>query len=343
MSDRRELSRAEIVRRRRAQRTAKELEQTAKRALKPIVPVNSRTPTSSSRGTIPNSSRPKLVAKPRRFNIALGLPEFHLHKLKISMPRIHANWRLASILLSILLGVAIYLAFTLPYFYVPSATVLGNVRLNRDEITNVLGVVGQSIFTIQPDELEARLRMNYPELLSAEIKIYLPNHVYVTVSERQPVILWQKGEGYTWIDQAGVAFRPRGAETGLVPVLAVDEPPAGLPDLADPFSPLPYMQRELVDAAIALSPLLPAGTTMTFDSAHGLGWKDPRGWQAYFGTSAHDMPLKIRVYQSLVDSLMARNVFPETINVVYADAPFYRIAVTETEESTTEETVDSGQ
>lgn len=337
MSDRRELSRADLVRRRRAQRAAKEMEQTAKRAVKPMVAVTSRAP------TMPISSRPKLVAKPRRFNIALGLPEFHLHKPKISMPRLHANWRLASILTSILLGAAIYLAFTRPYFFIPSATVLGNVRLNRDEITNVSGVVGHSIFTVQPDEVEARLRMNYPELLSAEVNVYLPNHVYVTVTERMPVILWQKGEGYTWIDQAGVAFRPRGLEAGLVPVVAADEPPAGLPDLTDPLSPPPYMQKELVDAILALSPLLPAGTTMTFDSAQGLGWTDPRGWQAYFGASAHDMPLKIRVYQSLVDSLMARSLVPETINVVYPDAPFYRMAVSETEESTEAESVDSGQ
>ena len=65
-------------------------------------------------------------------------------------------------------------------------------------------------------------------------------------------------------------------------------------------------------------------------------------WQGYFGTSAQDMPLKERVYQSLVDSLMARSVYPEYINVVYPEAPYYRMAVTETE-ATPEETVDSEQ
>ena len=341
MSERRELTRAEAARRRRAQRAAKEMEQTTKRAVKPMVAVTSRTP------TIPISSRPRLVARPRRFNIALGLPEFHLHKPKFAMPRIRANWRFASILISILLVAAIYLAFTLPYFFVPSATVLGNNRISREEITSILGVVGQSIFTVQPDELETRLRMNYPELLSAEVKVYLPNHIYVTVSERAPVILWQKGEGYTWVDATGVAFRPRGMEAGLVPVVAADEPLPGISVTDDLFSPPPYMQKELVDAILALSPLLPAGETMTFDSTHGLGWKDPRGWQAYFGMSAHDMPLKIRVYQSLVDSLMARSVYPEYINVVYPEAPYYRMAVTEPEAATEtvseEETVDSGQ
>ena len=336
MSDKREVTRAEAARRRRAQRAVKELEQTKKHATRPIVPVTSRT------RPAPVSSRPILVAKPRRFNIALGLPEFHLQKPKFIMPRMRANLRFASILVALLLSVSIYLAFSLPYFYVPSATVLGNNHISKEEITTVLGVVGQSIFTVQPDELESRLRLNYPEMLSADVKVYLPNHVYVTVSERTPVILWQKGDGYTWVDAEGVAFRPRGLQAGLVPVVAVDEPLPGIANTDDPLSPPPYMQKELVNAIVALSPLLPAGQTMTFDSTHGLGWKDPRGWQAYFGTTANDMPLKIRVYQSLVDSLMARSVFPEYINVMYPEAPYYRMAIKQTE-VTTEETVDSGQ
>ena len=336
MSDKRELSRAEAARRRRAQRAVKEMEQTKKHATRPVVPVTSRA------RPAPVSSRPMLVKKPRRFNIALGLPEFHLSKPKFAMPRMRANLRFASILISILLGAVIYLAFTLPYFFVPSATVLGNNHISAEEINSLLGVTGQNIFTVQPDELQTRLRMNYPELLSAEVKVYLPNHVYVTISERVPVIIWQRGEGYTWIDKAGVAFRPRGLEAGLVPVIAVDDPIPGTVTSGDLFSPPPYMQEELVDAILALSPLLPAGTSMTFDSAQGLGWKDSRGWQVYFGTSVEDMPLKARVYQSLVDSLMARNIYPAYINVMYPEAPYYRMAIIEKKEST-EETVDSGQ
>ena len=127
-----------------------------------------------------------------------------------------------SISVAVLLGIVIYLALYLPFFRVPNATVLGNNRLTREEIESVTGVIGQSIFTVQPDEVETRLRMNYPELLSAQVKVYLPNHVYITVSERQPVILWQQDGGYTWIDATGVAFRPRGAVTGLVPVHGFD-------------------------------------------------------------------------------------------------------------------------
>ncbi|MDP1547718.1 MAG: FtsQ-type POTRA domain-containing protein, partial [Anaerolineales bacterium] len=189
MSDRRSLSRAEQVRRRRAEQAAKELQETKTRAIKPMVKVTSRTP------TIPMAAMQKQAVKKqkesRRFNVALGLPQIHLHKPNFSMPsmpKFHANWRMASVVITLLFGIAIYLALSLPYFYIPAATVLGSNRLSREEINGVLGVTGQSIFTIQPGEVRERLLLNYPELLSAEVKVYLPNHVYVTVVERQPVV-----------------------------------------------------------------------------------------------------------------------------------------------------------
>ncbi len=319
MSDKRDLSRAEQVRKRRSDRTIKEMEQTKERAVKPAVKVTSRTK------TVPIVIAPKQKER-RRYNVALGLPEIHLRKPKFSMPRFHGNWRWASLVVVLVLGVAVYLAMTLPYFYVPSATVLGNERYTREEINAVLGVTGASIFTVQPDEVRTRLLVNYPELLSAEVKVYLPNHVYVTVAERKPVILWQQGSGYTWIDATGVAFRPKGAANGLVAVNGLDVPPAGISSSTDPLSPPPYITTELVDAILALSPLVPAGTTMTYTAADGLSWTDPRGWHAVFGTSAYDMPLKMRVYQSLVDSLSQRGRIPELINVVYPEGPFYRMA-----------------
>ena len=67
--------------------------------------------------------------------------------------------------------------------------------------------------------------MNYPELASAQVNVYLPNQVQVTVTERQPVIMWQKDGGITWIDSTGVAFRPRGLVTGLVMVNGLGMPP----------------------------------------------------------------------------------------------------------------------
>jgi hypothetical protein len=52
---------------------------------------------------------------------------------------------------------------------------------------------------------------------------------------------------------------------------------------------------------------------------------DSRGWQAYFGADPKDVALKLRIYQSLVDSLAARGIYPAFISVVHADAPYYRM------------------
>ncbi len=42
----------------------------------------------------------------------------------------------------------------------------------------------------------------------------------------------------------------------------------------------------------------------------GFGWNDPRGWRVYFGTSASDVELKMRVYESMVNSLTQRGIRP---------------------------------
>jgi cell division protein FtsQ len=333
MSDKRELSRADVARQRRAQRARKELEQTTQRALKPIVSATSRI--MPTRPVI----KPKRVkdSRSRRFNVALGMPEIHLQRPGVAASRLRGSWRLTSVIAAVLLGIVIYLLLTLSYFHVSTATVLGNVRLTQEEIDSVLGIAGRSIFMVQPNDVENRIRVNYPELASVDVKVYLPNHVYVTVTERQPVILWQQDNGYTWIDSKGIAFRPHGSADGLVSVIGLTPPPAGTALSDDPLSPPPFMDAELVNSILVLSPNVPAGTTMIFDPTYGLGWNDSRGWQAFFGTSAKDMALKIRVYQSLVDSLASRSRIPVFISVAYPDAPFYRMADVEVQEVTVED------
>ena len=336
MRERQKPTRSELARQRRTQRARKEMELTGKRALRPMQSVVSRTP------QIIVAPRPQQTATRRRFNIALGVPAIHLHKPQIHMPRIRPSWRLSSFMIVVLFGAAIYLALSLPYFHVPNITLLGGGRLSREEIEAALGVNGQSIFTVQPNEMEIRLRTNYPELASVDVHAYLPNHVYVTVVEREPVILWQQGGGFTWIDASGVAFRPRGSVSTLVPVNGLTTPPAGTIASDDPLSPAPFMSKELVDAILVLAPNVPAGSTMFFDTSNGLGWEDSRGWKAYFGTSANDMPLKVRVYQSLVNSLANSGKVPAFISVVYPDAPFYRM--TELNQTAPEDvTVNNGQ
>ena len=94
------------------------------------------------------------------------------------------------------------------------AQVTGNQILTPADINSALIVAGQPVFLLIPSDLETRLRLNYPELTSVRVTVSLPNFVSVNVTERQPVIRWEQGDGYTWIAEDGVAFRPRGEMPG---------------------------------------------------------------------------------------------------------------------------------
>jgi hypothetical protein len=321
MSEKREISRAEQVRARRALRASQE---TASTSLRPVRPFTTHVTTRVGT-TYVQPKHKRVEDNTRRFNIPLGLSNLSLHKPVSGVRQFRGSWRPASFLLSIMFGGMIYLASTLPYFQVPAVTVLGNNRLSREEITAVLGVTGESIFQVQPADIATRLRLNYAELETAQVNVYLPNYVYVTVSERQPLIVWQQGDGFTWIDAQGVAFRPHGQVNGLITVIGLAPPPSGVPSLNDPLNPPAFMEKELVNAILVLAPNVPAGSTLSYDPNEGLGWKDPRGWKVFFGTNTQNMPLKLHVYQSLVDSLAGSGKVPEYINVAYPDAPYYRM------------------
>jgi hypothetical protein len=91
------------------------------------------------------------------------------------------------------------------------------------------------------------------------------------------------------------------------------------------LAPVPYLSTDLVSSIRMLAAQAPAGTAMLFDSRYGLGWSDARGWQAFFGTGAREMSLRLRVYQSLVSTLQARGIAPAFINVQFPTAPYYRM------------------
>jgi cell division protein FtsQ len=320
MSGKRELTRAEIVRQRRAQYNNHRLKHASELAYRPMPPV-------TTRGVTYVRQKQKTLPA-RRFSISLSLPAVSLPAAALAKEGL--GWRALSALLVLILGAAMFFAWSSPALRVTNALVSGNVRLSAEEINAVLGVSGQPIFMLVPSQIADRLRQNYHELASAEVRVYLPNKVWVRVTERMPIIEWQQGDGYTWIDATGMAFHPRGAVAGLIPVKALATPPTELTPSEDPLNPTPYLDREMVTAIQLLAPSVPAGTTMIYDPQNGIGWTDGRGWQVFFGDSK-ELTLKLRVYQSLVDSLTGRGIVPAFISVVYPDAPFYRMSDTSQE------------
>ena len=321
MSEKRSISRAEAVRLRRRQQTHKRTVKLWRPIERPLPMITSRESYTALQPTNQSKTR-------RRYQTVFSLPGVQIHMPTITMPRFEAGWRLLSFFISLLLGVALYLAWTLPTFRINVAQVSGNQRIKAEDINAVLGTAGQPIFTLLPSELERRIRTNYPEVSSARINLELPNVVSVSIVERQPVILWQENNGYTWIDGNGIAFRPRGPESTykLINVNALATPPHGQPLMDDPLSPAPYVSEDLVRAIQFLAPKIPPDSTLTYDPRYGLGWTDNRGWKAYLGSDSSDMSMRWLVYQALVNSLLQRGIYPILISVQYSNAPYYRLS-----------------
>jgi hypothetical protein len=321
MSDNREPTRAEIVRMRREHEHTEQLQRASKVTARPAHVVTTRV----------RQDVPRLVRKPlrknarRRFQIAI--PHFPRAEARsISIPRPRFGWRLLSFVLVAFFGTALYLAFNRPELRVTEAQLTGNQIITQAELNSVLNISGQPIFALTPSDLEMRLRLNYPELASVQVTVSLPNLVTVNVTERQPVIRWEQGGGYTWITEDGIAFRPRGELAGLIPVVALSAPPIEGNESSDPLTPAPFISAEMVRALQGLVGHVPPGTPILYEGGVGFGWNDPRGWRVYFGTSANDVELKMRVYESMVVSLTQRGIRPSLINVMHPTAPYYRLS-----------------
>ncbi len=326
MSEKKELSRADLVRLRREKETSQRGERAKKDATRPAPMVTTRAKKAVAQPKLKPSRTNATRSARRRFQIALLpiAPDTNLRSISIPRPRVGP--RLFSFFLVALLGVALYLAFNLSYFRVSQVQVTGNQVLAAAEINSVLNVAGQPIFVLVPSALETRLRLNYPELVAVHVSVALPNVLSVQVFERKPVIRWEQGGGYTWISEDGVAFRPRGEVTGLISVIALSAPPTDGNVSPDPLTPAPFISADMVRAIQGLGGHVPPGMTILYDASFGLGWNDPRGWRVYFGTKASDVELKVRVYESMVNSLSQRGIRPALINVTYPTAPYYRMS-----------------
>jgi cell division protein FtsQ len=168
----------------------------------------------------------------------------------------------------------------------------------------------------------------FMELESVSVEIALPAVVKVSVVERQPVLVWEEDGRAMWIDSKGVAFPPRGEDGPSIRVTAQDVPLSSASDVEadeqdEPLSR--YLPPQLVSAILAISVEAPEGTPLVYTNDHGLGWKDRRGWEVYFGMDTDDMEMKLRVYKTLVKNLKKVKINPELISVEYVDAPYFRM------------------
>jgi len=245
-----------------------------------------------------------------------------------SIPTISVGWRLLSALLIGALGFAIYTLWYSPMFTIEKIDVSGMVRMTNAEINSVADVIGKSIVLVNPAVLELELQEAFPELVNISVDTEVPNKLAISLIERQPVLAWQQDEQTYWVDENGIAYSPHGEGGPSITVKGSDllstEPVLDdtLDEVETTNKTLPI---ELVNAILTVSPEVPENTPIIYDSQHGIGWLDPRGWQVYFGSTDEDMDLKLKVYEKTFRRLKKAGIRPALISVEHLHAPYYRL------------------
>ncbi len=262
----------------------------------------------------------------RRYDVAIGVPGAEVRLP--SLPSLRLGWHLLSGLLAIGLLGLLYYIWTAPTFQVEMVDLRGLQRLSQADVNTVLGLVGEPVFMINPQETQADLQAAFPEMSAITVEVRLPASVIVSVNERIPVLTWKKEGQELWVDAAGFSFPPRG-DAGPALVVEGDLPvlEPGEVKVAGQ-APTPRLDPQTVSSILAVGAQAPKKARLVYDSEHGLGWKDKRGWQAYFGITEIDpgtLELKLKIYAALVLHLVQKDIRPTLISVEYAHAPYYRV------------------
>jgi cell division protein FtsQ len=140
--------------------------------------------------------------------------------------------------------------------------------------------------------------------------------------ERAPVLAWFEGGREVWVDGEGVAFPPRGEAGELV---AVEGTPPSMPPVLESEQKPAFAPPALVSAVLKMAERVPSDTPIAYDEQYGLGWRDYRGWQVYYGTDLDQIEMKLQVYEAMVDNLERQGIQPELISLEFLHAPYYRL------------------
>jgi hypothetical protein len=192
----------------------------------------------------------------------------------------------------------------------------GLERFSEGEISQAINITGSSIFFINPGRIKRDLQLTYPGLSEVDVKVAWPSNVSISLEERNPILAWNWDGHVRWVDENGVAFEPQDEGYDVVQVKSEMLPPTVEDRFVDP---------RIVRTVAALSDHIPENVDMIYDTGHGLGWRDSRGWVVYFGFNDDDAANKMIVYQSMVEYLEGKRITPAMINVEFLDAPYFRM------------------
>ncbi len=325
-------SRSEEIRKRRTQPAPQTTPQKIKKDYRPAAIQPQLKPQTRTSGRSTQNRSQNYNTDRRHYDVAFNTSRANIRTPGITIPALGP--RLASAILIVVMGFILITLWNSPTFQVSGAQVTGNVRLTEADINSSLLVIGKPIFSTVPEMIKNDLIMRFPEIETITVKVSLPDKVIVHITERAPIIIWQRPDGTAdWVDAQGYKFPVRGEIENLVTINASGDPPVLLLEATGSTEPADstatveqtaFIEPLMIKAITELIALAPQGASISYDPSYGLGWSDPRNWKVYFGENTENISEKLMVYQAIVDKLTLEGIQPTMISVEYLEAPFYR-------------------
>ncbi len=151
-----------------------------------------------------------------------------------SLPRIGIGWRVASFALLVLTALTLYLLWTSPMYRVEMPKVKGLKQITTSDVSKALALKGSSVVALDSGRMQQTLLDTFPEFSTVVVQVDFPNTVYITVTERVPVLVWkQDGRSYL-VDAEGMTFPARAETDDLASTYVVVEASGDLPAFIKP-------------------------------------------------------------------------------------------------------------
>ena len=209
-------------------------------------------------------------------------------------------WRFSHyIALLLMLGglAALGYLFTDVNFQVAIPHVSGNNYLDAELIQQQADVAGENIFLINPAHIAAKLTTFIPQVEEAKIRLGLPNQVVILIQERQPVLVYSRGDNIQWASNDGHLF-PMTQPRDDLPLL-VDEDGSATTDGA-------MLNPGIWDAIQEISANIPEIKEYHYREVYGLFFISPEGWRVYLG-DGENMQKKLATWQIIRQQILQEN------------------------------------
>lgn len=225
------------------------------------------------------------------------------------------SWRAVSAIIVASLLIVLFMLFTADVFYVRSIGVSGLKYLRVEDVFRRTGVADMHVFWIDPEDVRDNL-LEWQVIADAQVVVdWPPQMVRVSVTEREPALIWEQDGIEAWVDVNGhVLMSPPVERPDLLRIVTQN--------IDQAISINDRIPIDVVIGARQLRELIPETAVLRYDPIKGLGFVADTGAFVWFG-SGHDMAMKILIYESLKRELEAQGVTPGEVNLVNPDAPFY--------------------